>query len=422
MISSPKFRIRVYGSPGNYLYLLRDLVTGTVKDEADCREFERRVARMMGVEHACCMPQARVGIYLSLVRFIEPGDEVILSPYTIFDVVNMVVAAGGTPVFADIDKHSGNIDADEVEKLINERTGAVLVTHLHGLACDIQRIAAVCRKHSVPLIEDAAQGLGATVDGQSLGTFGDVGIYSFGMAKNVNTFYGGMCVTRDEALAKSFHKALETYPPMEMLPLLSRALFCLLGEVLTWQPVFGAFTYWVIRHGWLNDIKSINRVFEGERDPVLRKTLPKSYLRRLRPAQARMALRQIDQIQTHFQSRLELARLYSQGLDGIPGVGLPPFREDGSHVYLHFPIQIKNRYELLRFLFQEGRDVMKQHIGSVNEMACFKDFHRNCPVARDLADRVIFLPCYPSYGETQVKKNISAIRKYFSIKSSGTPG
>src|SRR6185503_17787272 len=97
---------------------------------------------------------------------IKPGRKVILSPYTIADVVNMVVCAGGEPVFADIERETCNVDAAEVERLIDDQTGAVMVTHFYGLACDIERIAKICKDRNVPLIEDAAQAFGVRVNGK----------------------------------------------------------------------------------------------------------------------------------------------------------------------------------------------------------------------------------------------------------------
>ena len=110
---------------------------------------------------------ARVGIYLALKHLIRKGQKVILSPYTISDVVNMVLCAGGVPVFADIEEGgSCNIDAAIVADLLDteKNIGAVLVSHFYGLVCNLAPILAKCGEKRIPVIEDAAQAFGATFE------------------------------------------------------------------------------------------------------------------------------------------------------------------------------------------------------------------------------------------------------------------
>ena len=101
---------------------------------------------------------------------VQPGRRVVLSPYTLSDVVNMVVVAGAEPVFADVERETCNIDPAQVEELIDDSTDAVIVTHLHGLICDMDRIGAICRERGVALIEDAAQACGPQCGGRRAGT------------------------------------------------------------------------------------------------------------------------------------------------------------------------------------------------------------------------------------------------------------
>ena len=177
-------------------------------DEVDT--LEAQVAERTGVRHAVAMPQARVGIYFVVKALIEERraanpscrvHKVILSPYTIADVVNMVICAGGTPVFADIERETCNIDAGEVKRLIDQETALVLVTHFYGLICDVDAISAVCDEHDVPMVEDAAQAFGTALRGRPAGSFGLASVFSFGMYKNITTFFGGMVLTDDEDLA-----------------------------------------------------------------------------------------------------------------------------------------------------------------------------------------------------------------------------
>ena len=182
-----------------------------------------------------------------------------LSPYTIADVVNMVVCAGGIPLFADIERETCNIDASEVERLIDDSVGAVMVIHFYGLACDIKRIAAVCKGRRVPLIEDAAQAFGVIVDGQAVGTFGQIGILSFGMYKNVNSFLGGMIVTSDAATETKIRQEINKLPYQPLGGYLGKVLQAFFTDVVTFPPLFRAAFFWLFRYAFIHDIYLINR-------------------------------------------------------------------------------------------------------------------------------------------------------------------
>lgn len=410
----PRSRFRLYGGARNYLSIAQDLLLRRNADGSAVEDLESRAAHLLGGRYAVCVPQARIGIYLSLKALIQPGQRVILSPYTIYDVVNMVIAAGGRPVFADIARETCNVSAGEVSALIDESTGAVMVTHLHGLACDIEGMAELCRRRNVPLVEDASQAFGARVADKRVGTFGRAGIFSFGMAKNVNSFYGGLVVTDDRDLHDRLRMEVQTWPPQKRGVLLRRVAFCLVGDLLTAPPVFGALTFWVYRYGHLHGIESITNRWRGEDDPVLRPTIPERQRRRMTPLQARLILKALQQVDTDTDIRVGYAHQYHDGLRDLPRISLPPLRKDGSHIYLTYPIQVPDRHALLRFLVQHGRDLGVQHIGNSADYPCFAEYRRDCPAARETSDRVLLLPTYPGYGRREVERNIRLIRRYFS--------
>ena len=414
MFVPPKSRFRIYGGAGNYLSVVRDLALGRARSGNAVERLERKATAFLGAGHALCMPQARVGIHLALKALIQPGQDVVLSPYTIYDVVNMVISAGGRPVFADIERETCNISARELRALVTARTGAVMVTHLHGMACEIEEISDFCRQRNVPLLEDASQAFGGHVAGKRLGTFGRAGIFSFGMAKNVNSFYGGMVVTGDGALDERLRAEIQRFPYQGGDLLMRRIAACLAGDVLTWRPAFDAATFWVYRYGHLHGVEAITNRWRGEDEPVRRSAIPERSLRRMTPMQARLILRSIDAVDAEARVRTGLARMYHEGLRDIGDILLPPLRDDGSHIYLTFPIQVPDRDALLRFLIAHGRDLTLQHIGNAADYACFAEFHRDCPNARLTAARVLLLPTYPSYGRREAARNVKAIRRFFA--------
>lgn len=363
--------------------------------------------------YATCVPQGRVGIYLAVKALIKPGQKIVLSPYTIADVINMVLAAGGVPVFADIDRGTTNIRADAIEPLIDNQTGAVMVTHLHGMACDVQAIAALCKARNVPLIEDAAQAFGARIQGKMVGSFGDAGVFSFGMYKNVTAFYGGLVVTRSEAVHRAIQAELAGAPPMPLGMLGAKVAKAWLTDVSTMPLVFKSIVYWVFRFGYLHGLRAINKFVTVELDVSRKAAFPPRYLCRFLPVQARMVLRQLARIDQDSAVRIRYARLYHEGLSDLPGVITPPFRADGSHVYNYFPIQHRDREAIVRWAMQHRRDMAVQHLKNCASLPGFAPEYRNCPDAELTAAQVILLPNYPAYGEDSVRRNIQVIRSFF---------
>ena len=129
----------------------------------------------------------------------KAGDEVILPSYTFSSTATSVLIGGGTPVFVDIRPDTMNIDENKIEDAITERTKAIVVVHYAGVACEMDTVLAIAKRHNLKVIEDAAQGVMSTYNGQALGTIGDFGCYSFHETKNYSMGEGGALVIKDSA-------------------------------------------------------------------------------------------------------------------------------------------------------------------------------------------------------------------------------
>jgi len=410
---APNARYRIYTTPKSYSWALRDMLFGRVKKGEDVAAFEAKLCEYLGVSHAVCVPMARMGIYYALKGLISPGQRVIMSPYTIADVVNVVLSAGGKPVFADIERQTCNIDPREVERLIDDETGAVLITHLHGLAAPANDIRQICRRHNVPMLEDTAQAFGAMEHGKKLGTIGEAGIYSFGMYKNLNVWYGGAVVSDNKGLIERIRAEVASCEYQSTGFILKRIKQGLLTDVVTFPAIFKTLTYRIFRYGVLQDVEWINRKVRTELDTSRRDELPDHYRTRFTPLQARMALGQVDHIDTGNETRIRNAAAYTRGLEGIDGLMLPPSRADSSHIYSYYPIQCDDRDSLIRHLMLRRRDVAEQHLKNCADLSGFSEFYRDCLQARQTASKVILLPTYPRYSAIDIERNIEAVRAYF---------
>lgn len=190
------------------------------------REFEKAFAAWVGTSHAIAVANGTVALDLALNGLgIGPGDEVIVTPRTFLASVSCVVTAGATPVFADVDRDSGNLTAETIAAVISPRTKAVICVHLAGWPCDLDPIMALAAQHDIFVIEDCAQAHGARYKGRSVGSIGHVGAWSFCQDKIMTTGgEGGMVTTKDAALwsrmwsykdhGKSWEAVYErTHPP-----------------------------------------------------------------------------------------------------------------------------------------------------------------------------------------------------------------
>ncbi|MFM1547757.1 MAG: DegT/DnrJ/EryC1/StrS family aminotransferase, partial [Lentisphaeria bacterium] len=164
--------------------------------------FEEDFRQYKSSEFAVAVGSCTAALHLSLLAVgLEPGDEVITTPMTFCATINAIIHAGATPVLADIDPVSMNIDPAAIEAAITERTRVVLIVHFAGRSCDMEQICQLCERHNLTLIEDCAHAIETTWHGQPVGTFGELGCFSFYVTKNICTGEGGMILTANEAYA-----------------------------------------------------------------------------------------------------------------------------------------------------------------------------------------------------------------------------
>jgi pyridoxal phosphate-dependent aminotransferase EpsN len=175
--------------------------------------FEREFREIVGAKHGVALSTGTAALHLAFQLVgVEPGDEVLVSTMTFAATVNPIVYLGARPVFIDSERTSWNLDPALVEEAMEARRKAgrlpkaVAVVHLYGQCADLDRLVELCEHFGVPLIEDAAEALGASYRGRAPGTFGKVGVYSFNGNKVITTSGGGMMVSEDEGLVRHAFK------------------------------------------------------------------------------------------------------------------------------------------------------------------------------------------------------------------------
>ncbi|MGH9867887.1 MAG: DegT/DnrJ/EryC1/StrS family aminotransferase [Candidatus Polarisedimenticolia bacterium] len=166
------------------------------------KEFEQRIARYVGAQHAVAVNSCTAALHIALAAAgVKRGDEVITTPYTFAATGETILYQGARPVFADIEPRTLNIDPAAIRRAITRRTRAIVPVHMAGLACEMDEILEIGKRRGIPVIEDAAHALGSTVGKRPIGALSDMTCFSFYATKNLTTGEGGMLTTNDADLA-----------------------------------------------------------------------------------------------------------------------------------------------------------------------------------------------------------------------------
>lgn len=180
--------------------------SGMIACGAVVKEFESEFADFIGVAHGIATTSGTTALEVAIrAAGVGRGDKILTTPYSFIASTNAIIYAGATPVFADIESNSFNINPEQIEKKISEEPGikALLIVHLFGCPCDMDRITSIAKKHNLILIEDCAQAHGTKWNGKHAGSFGNVSAFSFYPTKNMTTGEGGMVLTSNSVFAEN---------------------------------------------------------------------------------------------------------------------------------------------------------------------------------------------------------------------------
>ena len=323
------------------------------------KAFEAEAAAYAGVRHAVACASGTDALLIALrASGIGPGDEVITTPFTFVATASTVVMCGAKPVFVDIDPRSFNLDPVQVEAAITPRTRAIVPVHLFGQPVHLAPLRALCEKHGLKLIEDAAQSFGADYAGRKSGAYGDIGCTSFYPSKNLSAFGdGGLMLTDDDKLAAEL------------------------------------------------------RVLAGHGSRVRYHHHVLGYNSRLDELQAvilRVKLKRLDNFNNR---RIAIADSYNQQLAGM--VETPFADGHGRHVYHQYTILSDKRDAIQSVLTDAGIACAVYYPVPLHQQEMFAATHGGVrlPVAEQVARRCLSLPISPMLKDEQVRRIAGVIRQ-----------
>ena len=330
-------------------------------------EFEKSAAEYCGCKHALGVSSGTDALLVSLMALdVKQGDEVITTTYSFFATVGVIARLGATPVLCDIKADTFNIDPIAIEEKITPKTKAIIVVHLYGQCADMDEIMRIANKHNLPVVEDAAQSIGAEYKGKRAGSFGAIGCYSFFPSKNLGAFGdGGLVATNDDKIA-------------EKLALLRN-------------------------HGM--NPKYYHKMIGGNF--------------RMDAIQAAILSIKLKHLDKWSEGRAKNADLYRKlfAEAGLEGKITLPVAKESRHIYNQFTILVENRDELFRTLQENKIGCDMYYPVSFHEQECFEylgykkgDF----PVAEKVEISCLSLPIFTELTEEEIMEVVRVIKEFYA--------
>ena len=349
------------------------LATGWVSQGPRVAEFEALFAERVGAAHAVATTSCTTALHLALILAgVGPGDEVVCPSYTFIATANAVLYAGGTPVFAEIDAQTWNIDPADALRRVSSRTKAIIPVHQVGLAADLDALKAI-EERGITVVEDAACAIGSTYRGRHIGAQGHTACWSFHPRKTISMGEGGMLTTDDAAAAERARRLRS----------------------------FAATVSDHARH------QAKGMVYEEYREL--------GYNYRMTDVQAAIGIQQLAKLDRLLARRRAIARRYDEAFAPIAGLQTPARPPYADHAYQSYGLRLLpgcgvDRDDLLRNLVNQGiscrRGIPPIHLeplyrgrfGSVS-----------LPVTERVAAESIFLPMFASLSEVDQQRVIDAV-------------
>lgn len=337
-------------------------------------EFEQAVASYTGAKYAVAISNGTSALHAAcFAAGIGRGDEVITTPLTFAASANCVLYCGGTPVFADVDPYTYNIDPEDIRKKITDKTKAIIAVHLAGQPCDMDEIHSIAQEHNLIVIEDGAHALGSVYKGKKVGCLSDMTTFSFHPVKPITTGEGGMIMTDNEEVYKRL--------------VLFRS------------------------HGITRDESMMTRN-EG---PWFYQQLDLGYNYRITDIQCALGCSQMRKLDKFLKRRRELVERYNNAFIECDNIVTPyqlPDTQSGWHLYI---VQVKNhdRKQVFETLRDKGIGVNVHYIPvymhPYYQEHGYKDVH--CANAEEIYSHIISLPLYPGLTDDQQDYVIDTLKQ-----------
>lgn len=342
------------------------LENGSYINGPSVKSFQKNLEKYLNVNHVLPCANGTDALQIALMATdLQPGDEVITTPFTFVATAEVIVLLGLKPVFVDVDEKTFNIDPNKIESAITPKTKAIIPVHLFGQAADMHAVMEIAKKHKLYVVEDNAQSIGTKVliDGswKRTGTVGDIGTLSFYPSKNLSCFGdGGALTTNDDTLASK-----------------------------------------------INTISN-----HGSNEKYYHSSIGVNS--RLDSIQAAVLDEKLKELDTYIDARQTLAEAYDSAFSEIEDIEIPYRVSYSTHVFHQYTLKVKDRNALQEHLKKDGIPSMVYYPVPLHLQEAYQKFStQKCPVSEKLIKEVISLPMHTEMTQEQTKYIIQSINNFY---------
>ena len=361
-------------------------------------EFEADIRDLFGAAHARSLSSGRTALLVVLrsMKQTRLRDEVVLPAYACPSIARSVVKAGLKPVLCDVGPSGSGLDLPSLERALTRRTLAVVAAHLYGYPCDVAPIFERTHNAGAMLIEDAAQAFGAKWNGADVGTFGDAGIFSFGMSKVLWSIAGGLAITSDPDLAQQIDRQVEALPEMSVWSeAVGIAKLGVLGFLVRRRHLLLLDAVWGSMLRGKNDCDDFDAYLGAS-------------------SHAAVAKRLVQRLSEITRIRRQNAQYLAAHLADLSDIVLPDVPPGSEPVFLRFPVIASSgnlRRELVSQVRAQGINASEMYSEQSSEaLRTFATRDSYCPQAEYLSDRMLNLPTHPFMRESDLDRIVTTFR------------
>ena len=404
--------------PGNLLKIFLNSLFPKKINEEKFNQFFKNFFKSSEDNTFIPVNKARVGIYL-IIEFLKnkfSKTKILMSPLTVFDVVNMILCAGCKPDFIDFKKNSFDIDIDKLDKKLasDNEILAVLVCN-YQINTNIEEIIKITKKHNVEVILDCAISITSSINHKSITEYVKYSVFSFNLFKIIQCIHGGAIITSDHDFKKFLKFRQNDWAVYNYKDLLNYFMKGLQIKFLTLPIMYDLFTFNFFKFGDLKNIQFIQNLSKNDPNPNKKDKIDNSYRKNMNNGQALEIYKNIKNIFSERNKREQKFLLYENGIkNNFIQLFYRKNNINEKNTFINFPLLLNKgkKKSFSEYLYKNNIDHSKYFYRSCDKIWCFKDLGEECANSQYISNNIVLLPIHDKLQIDNIKKNIKIINSF----------
>lgn len=380
---------------------------------------ERKFSAYTTLKNIIPLNFARTGLFYIIKKIIKKDkNEILISPFTIFDIINVIISAGGNPKFVDTEPDEPYISKKKINEHLTANTAGILITHYHNTNPEIENIAEYCKLKNIKLIEDCAISLGGkyyrSLD--HVGKKADYAIFSFGIFKTISSISGGILYIKNLKEFEEIKKNIQHQKKISCFDFFMKVKNKLKYQIILDNFFFKNLIFPIIKFSEIFNIKYLSKFLKNDPKPRKNNKIPNHYLNKISEYQVSQIFTQINDLELRIKSRVANAKFIHNLLINNDCLILPRIN-DKCDTFHTFPVIVKNsqKKNLYNYLLRNNFDVSKYYYRNCSSLKEFREFGDLCVNCEFYANNVICIPCYPGIQKEYLKNLCNLINQFQNV-------